>query len=391
VAFGGVFTISGGTTLQNGLLDTNDAAIGVPSTAVPLTGTLSAPDAFGRGTITSSINYSQVFGSNAPVILNYYVVGPEVLRIIDVDSFFTLTGNADTAIGSAFGQGVNATAATKASLGPSVFGVGVIANSSNQFAAAGMFTTTPSSASFSGFADDVEFSAPNSSPISGNYSIAANPANSGYGSLTFNSPIGSVTSLGIYLTDPNLNLSDPNNTTSGLGGAVAAEMDAQFAGATGILIPQTDTLASHFKGNYAFGALAFTTLTGFGEFDFVGQGTVSSALALKGAGLVSDPFGVLLGTPATYSKVKFAGTPLADTSNPGRYTMSINNPTPNPLAMTITGNVFDFELSIYQASGGQLFWLNEDFSGVFLGSLQQQGSLTGLPPAAIKTSAKLKP
>jgi hypothetical protein len=59
--------------------------------------------------------------------------------------------------------------------------------------------------------------------------------------------------------------------------------------------------------------------------------------------------------------------------------------------MTITGNVFDFELSIYQANGGQLFWLNEDYSGVFLGSLQQQGSLTGLPPAAIKTSAKLKP
>ena len=45
----------------------------------------------------------------------------------------------------------------------------------------------------------------------------------------------------------------------------------------------------------------------------------------------------------------------------------------------------------YQASGGQLFWLDEEENddSVFLGSLQQQGSLIGLP-AAQEAPAKTK-
>jgi hypothetical protein len=50
---------------------------------------------------------------------------------------------------------------------------------------------------------------------------------------------------------------------------------------------------------------------------------------------------------------------------------------------------------IYQASGAQLFWLDEDENGesVFLGSLQQQGSLIALPAvqeAPAKTKSKQK-
>ena len=381
VAFGGVFTISGGTNLQNGLLDTNDE--GTATTGTSLTGTLSPPDSFGRGTITSTINYKNLVGTSAPVVLNYYVVGPEVLRLIDVDSPFSGTVTSDSALGSAFGQGVNATSSSNASLGSSVFGM--IGNTLSQFAAAGMFTTNSSAATFSGIADDDEFTNAvllSASPISGNYSISTN----GYGSLTITSgSLGDVSVLGLYMTDPNLNLNDPNNTSSGLGGALVADMDAVIAGGTGVVIPQTDTATASFTGNYAFSGQAYASLLGFGEFDFVGRGKVTSGV-LSGSALVSDPF-LNLGTKLTDSGVKFAGTPLADPSNPGYYTMLSTNPTPNPLAITVSGSTTDFDVVIYQASGGQLFWLNEDPTSVFLGLLQQQTSLKGLPLARIGPAA----
>jgi len=58
--------------------------------------------------------------------------------------------------------------------------------------------------------------------------------------------LGDVSLLGLYLTDPTLNLNDPNNTTSGLGGALVADLDAALAGGTGMLVPQTDSSASSF-------------------------------------------------------------------------------------------------------------------------------------------------
>src|SRR4029077_14679705 len=92
---------------------------------------------------------------------------------------------------------------------------------------------------------------PPATPISGTYSVARN----GYGSLTITSfSLGSIGRLGIYMTDPNLNLNDPNNTSNGLGGALAADMDpnASLSGGIGVVIPQTDTSATNFKDKYAF-------------------------------------------------------------------------------------------------------------------------------------------
>src|ERR1035437_4574413 len=74
VVAGGVFSISG-TAMQNGLLDVDDA--GVVTLGTPFTGTISAPDAFGRGTIT---------GTGIAITIKYYIVGPEAIRIIDVDT-----------------------------------------------------------------------------------------------------------------------------------------------------------------------------------------------------------------------------------------------------------------------------------------------------------------
>jgi len=361
VGFGGVFSISGGTTLQNGSVDKNDN--GNVTIATPLSGTLSAFDSFGRGTITSNLNYA-----GTPIALNYYAVGPEAIRIIDVDP-------SDSAIGSAFGQGANAANFSNASLGTSVFGLNGSPYPAN-YAAAGMFSTTNTSsprADFSGMADDSEligYQLP-ATPISGTYSIASN----GYGSLTMVAgDLGDVSALGIYMTDPNLNLSDPNNTTSGLGGGLIADMDPVLVGGTGLVIPQTDTSTASFTGKYVFGAQSFYTIF---EFDFVGQGSVTSG-AFSGTGLASDPF-LTLGSSATDSGVKFAGTPLADTSNPGRYSLFTTNTKPNPLNVKIGSTTTPFNVVIYQASGGQLFWVDEDLSSVFFGLLQQQGSLTGIP------------
>jgi hypothetical protein len=49
------------------------------------------------------------------------------------------------------------------------------------------------------------------------------------------------------------------------------------------------------------------------------------------------------------------------------------------LAATINGTKGAFNVFTYQASGEQLSWLDVDANGVWLGPLQQQGSLTGLP------------
>src|SRR5579859_1052883 len=359
VAFGGVFNISG-SSLANGTVDENDN--GFLSTGQALSGTISTFDSFGRGTISTSLNYS-----GAPIALNYYLVGPEVIRIVGVDTN-------DALIGSAYGQGVNAASASNASLGHSIFGMSGSPYFVN-YATAGMFVPSSSDGTFSGVADDNEYVNTTQSPetsISGTYSIGAN----GYGNLNLVPFIlGNVSVLGMYVTDPNLNLNDPNNKTSGLGGALLLELDSALAGGIGVAIPQTDTSTGSFTGNYAFGAQSW--FTGL-EYDFVGQGEITSGV-LSGTGLLSDPFRTLNSSSSTDSDVTFAGTPLPDSVNVGRYSMFSSNPVPNPLNMTVDSVLTPLNVAIYQGSGGELFWIDDDAFSVFLGTLQQQGSLKGIP------------
>jgi hypothetical protein len=372
VAFGGVFSING-TSLSNGIIDINDGEnLGV-TTGTAFSGTFSAPDSFGRGTITG------FKVADTAVSLNYYVVGPKAIRVIDVDV------NSDSAVGSAFGQGTGTF--SNASLGTSVFTMA--GNQLAQFGALGQFTTSNTSSSpadFSGVGDDNEpengVISPPASKISGTYSIGSN----GYGSLTFNlnsnsQGLGDITTLGIYMTDPTLNLNDPNNPTGG-GGAVVVDLDSgdltgiPLPGGTGVIIPQTDaaTATTDFAGNYAAGWQNFDNQGCGCEFDMIAQGTMVANGALSLTGLVSDPF-FSLGTPnATSTGDTFTGTPLADTTHSGRYTMT-------SLATMIGGTAGpDFDMVIYQASSGQLFWLDYDnnLTTVSLGPLEQQGSLTGL-------------
>jgi hypothetical protein len=197
------------------------------------------------------------------------------------------------------------------------------------------------------------------------------------------------------MTDPTLNLNDPNNPAGG-GGALVLDLDLPLSGASGVLIPQTDTTTAHFTGNYAVAAQDFNNFNSkcpLCEFDMVGQGSITAG-ALSLTGLVSDPF-VTLSAAKTTSADTFSSAPLADAINPGRYSMVSTNTTPNPLAATVNGVSLNFDVAVYQASGEQLFWINvinlsSITNTVFLGPVEQQGSLAGLPAArrAVKTQAK---
>jgi hypothetical protein len=380
IAFGGVFSITGGTALS-GSFDTNDAGVVVAQPSpTALTGTVSIPASLGRGTITGLNNPTSTSGAT-PVALNYYIVGPEVIRMIDVDTAATV-GTNDSAVGSAFGQGPNASGFT---LGNSVFGIAGVPFL-EFYAAAGMLS--PSSGTFTGVADDNELGGgvqPSGVSITGSYSIPI----SGYSNLTIAAgALGDVSVLGLYMTDPTLNLMDPNDTAPGsaVGGGLIADMDANpfVAGGTGVLIPQTDNSVTSFTGStntYAFGAQDIDVFCC--EFDFVGEGSFASGV-LNGTGLVSDPTLDLTGDSPTNSGVTFSAAPLPDPSNLGRYTMLSTNTVPNPLSLTIDGTLFPFNVVVYQASGSELLWIDQDQSSLgseFLGSLQQQGSLSGIPAA----------
>ncbi len=353
-ATGGVFTITG--TSVAGTTDTNDN--GTVTLKQAFTGTLSAADAFGRGTLT-------ITGSSN--LTNYYIVGPEAMRLIQVNP----TANS---VGSAFGQGAGGF--TNTSLGASVLAMAGNPYSNDNVTLAQFSTSNQSSstANFAGVGDDASLfsgeSSTSAAAISGTYSIASN----GYGNLNVTSAnLGQVAKIQVYMTDPLLNLNDPNNPTGG-GGALVLEVDSNppFAGTTGVIVPQTDTAPASFTGKYAIGAQNSNILSGGQlEFDMIAQGTVAGGV-LSATGDVSDPLQTLFTGTGLYAGSTFSGTPPPDGTNPGRYSFFT-------LAAVINKVSGTFNVVIYQASGGQLFWIENDGNSIWSGCLEQQGSLTGLP------------
>lgn len=368
--FGGVFTVSG-MSVSDGVFDANDN--GTISLGETFTNaTLSQPaDSFGRGTLK---------GTGIANTLAYYIVGPEVIRLIDVDTSGTL-------VGSAFGQGASAGNFTNSSIGNSVFSIqSNFALDATFFGAVGQIA--PTGGNFGGVADlnVAGITSADAQTISGTLSVGSN----GRGSLTITTTLGNaVEDLGIYATDPTLNLNDPNNTTSPgaasiLSSALVVDLDKNALAGSGVLVPQTDTATASFAGNYALG---FQDLPlNFSEFDFVGNAT-ATASSLSGSGVISDPAEVLNTEPVD-TGITFTSTINPDPANPGRYLL-------DPFTV-IVGSGVDYQAVVYQASGGQLFWLegagdtfNADTGGsVFSGQIQQQ---TTLPIENAKKAAAKSP
>jgi len=322
-ASGGIFRLTSngdGSSALRGTIDTNDAGSRVTGTS--FAATLSPPDSFGRGTVTNNTAIALGFA------INYYIVGPEVIRFIDVD-----LKRGDSGVGSAYGQGT-ATFTNTSLGGSSVFSVASNSDGSIAYVAAGRLSTSKISsdaADFKGVGDIYENgrirSGPAGSSISGTYTINS----SGYGSLSItnkneadNQGLADLSLLGIYMVDPHLNINDPNNTMSGTGGAVMVDLGGNgFTVGTGVLVPEADISTPSFAGNYAFRGHGL--LSGQ-EFDFVGKGSIADR-ALSTAGAM------------------------------GRYIMAA----PTPLAITISdGEPLDFTVIAYPASGGRLFCLAED-------------------------------
>jgi hypothetical protein len=360
-AYGGVFTITSGSL--SGIVDSNLGGTVTPN--IPFTASLSTPDAFGRGAINNSTGIA--------TSINYYVVGPQVIRIIDVDAAAATTA-ADTAVGSAYGQGA-VPAFSAGSIGESVFSV---QSPFTAYAAVGQFKTTAGT-HFNGVGDLNELNNGiqlTAQAIHGTYTLDS----SGYGSMTFNPTYGDVSIFGIYAVDPSLNILDPNATTDG-GGALIAEMDTNLVGA-GQLVPQTDVTVADFSGYYAFGAQGATDANGIFEFDFVGAANVTEpGGSFVGTGELSDPFAALTGIGPTYTGVAFTDAAVPDGAHPGRYTI-------NPFTLSNMNFTADISLNVsaYQASGDQLFWIEVDPGSYFGGSLEAGSIPAGLAKKATPKS-----
>jgi hypothetical protein len=378
VAYGGVFSNTSGTIL--GTYDENDFGKVLVGNTLTATDNGVGADVYGRGGITG---FTDPNNGNAPISLVYYLVGPEVLRIIDID--FN-----DALVGSAYGQG-SATSFDSTVLSKDVFGI--LDNTSDELVvAAGQLVAVNTavgtfSATFTGEGDDDEGGAITVSAtpggVAGNYSFSNTVL--GYGSMTGITGLGSIHKLGLYATDPTLNLLDPNNTTaSNLGAALVLGLD-DFAQPTGVVIPQGTVASdgSDLDHSYGFGAQAYIDNGSFPsanpgwEYDFVGQGTFSSLAFTTGSPStlvdLSDPFASFVpGKPGEYAAVRIAGTAAApDTA--GRYTF--HSATPFAVGpVGAAGPTVDFTVVLYEAGPGLVFSIEEDADSEWLGTFQGQNA-----------------
>lgn len=381
VAYGGVFSNTSGTI--HGTYDENDAGKVLMGNTLTATDNGVGADVYGRGSITG---FTDPNNGNAPISLVYYIVGPEVLRIIDVDFD-------DALVGSAYGQG-SATSFDSTVLSRDVFGI--LDNTEDAyFAAAGQLVAADTAvgtfnATFTGEGDDDEggtvMATGTPGGVAGNYSFSSTVL--GYGSMTDITGLGSIHKLGLYATDPKLNLLDPNNTTAAnLGAALVLDLDDDFAQGTGIVVPQ-GTIASDgsdLNHTYGFGAQTYTDKGSLPtgnvgwEYDFVGQGTFASLVFTTGTGGptlvdVSDPFASFVpGTADEYTAVPIAGTAAAPDAA-GRYTF----PSATPFAVGPVGGADgptdDFTVVMYEAGPGLVFSIDEDEHSGWLGTFQEESA-----------------
>jgi hypothetical protein len=350
-SWGGIFTADGVGTISGGIFDTSTAG-GAPNySSIPFTGTFTPPDLMGRGTLN--------FTTNGGTSYAYYLVTPEVLRITSISN----TGYAGNT-GSAYGQG--SVASTDSALtGSYVFGDLGFDVSGNAMGAAGQFTTD-GAGNISGGIMDL-----NDSGNSGALSLGVSWASSTYSLAssvrgTITGPNGQT--YNVYLTDPNLNLLDPNNSSGG-GGALLLETDATYS-TIGTLVPQPSPSSATFAGPYG---LLLTDQNGPANSDggFVGDFVVSpTATTFSGEGAFQGQ-----GTNnATLIVGPVSGTYSADAANPGRFTGVISTTPAFPNAGIGATTAGAEVVSFYLASGSQGFVVETDTVAPVTGLVELQTS-----------------
>lgn len=326
--FGGLLTADGAGNVHI-TVDVNDSGTGQHGGTN--TGTYTAPDANGRGTITTA-------GGDLFV---YYVVNSKVVRLATYDS-----GWAD--FGSAY---AGATGVSLATLNQKfVFTDSSYSSAGASFAAAGQITFD-GKGNVSGFADVDENGQATSAAFAGTYTMASN----GYGSITITpGNTQDVSALGLYLADPTINFADPNGSASAGGGlcGIILDLDARVVGSGALIVPGSVTASP--SGNFAEQLQASNSNH---EVDAVGA-TSGSGTTITGTEDLND----LLNT-GLKTALSSTGTVSADTANAGRYHAQIS------LASTPAQTL---NLILYQVSSTQFVAVEADSPQFGAGILEQQ-------------------
>jgi hypothetical protein len=330
-AFGGFITGNGNGGLSI-LIDTNSGGAVVPNRTN--SGSYTAPDMFGRGTMT--------FGGNN---FAYYVVGPKVMRLVVLNA-----GEPD--VGSAFAGATNTSNATLNK--KFVFTDASNLSPGATFAAAGQMTMDGNGKLSSGFADVDENGTATSAAITGTYTVANS---TGYASITITSGAQDISALGLYLTDPTINFSDPNSPAdAGLCGLIL-DLDTKIVGSGMLIVPAsgTPTLA----GNFAIASQASNTNR---ETDAVGTAVVTGT-SVTGTEDVDDRL-INAGESGLDVASPFTGTLIADAANPGRFAFQ--------MGITCDNVPLTRKYVVYQVSTTQLVLVQVDSPQFGLGILERQ-------------------
>ncbi len=329
VTHGGVITMSASTgSITSGLYFENDGGSTFSSAT---TGSVTAPDAFGRGTL----------GLSAGVHFAYYAVQGQVLRLIqtDVPSFTTggsMVGQGDAGLNATFSNASLAGTYVLSHAGGTAFGPLALAG---QFSAdgAGNFTAGVADVNNAGLATFASIAGQARYAITGN----------GVGTLDLPPAVDqreSVSALMIFAVAPSINLFDPNSPSGG-GGALVMDYDGG-AVASGYIVPQSPGV---FDGDYAVNLQFVRTA---GEVDLVGQ-SVASGGGLTGTVDVNDAGLLSAGLSLT-------GGFSADVANAGRWTG------------TFLLNSVTHQIKVYQVSGALLVIVDTDAADIGIGILEKQ-------------------
>jgi hypothetical protein len=325
---GGVLSLSASSgSVASGTYFENDAGITFSSA---MTGSVTAPDSFGRGTLDLSVNVSFV----------YYAVQGRVLRLLEpnVPSFVTA--------GSLYGQGdagVNGTFSNTSLSGNYVLS-GAGGSAYGSLALAAQFSADGAGDFSAGHADLNNSGQATSASIAGQ----ARYAISGIGVGTLDLPasidqLASFASVRFFVVDPTLDLSDPNNPAGG-GGALFINFDSLSA-LSGRIVPQSP---GDLDGDYAVG---FRFVSSDGQTHWIGRAVVA-------AGTVTGVIDVNAGGVIDAGEA-LAGSTVADAAIAGRWTG------------TLTASGVTHMIVFYRASGNRVVFVDVDGSDVGIGTLER--------------------
>jgi hypothetical protein len=350
VSYGGVFTADGAGSLSGGTLDIDTAAI---MTTSPFSGSFSAPDSNGRGTL-------QLGGGRS---FTYYVISSKALRLFEADNL-NLMG------GSAYAQG-----GSVIFFGNNYFYQNSGWSSAGRTTTAGEFFIFEADIDISAGISDSSASGSPATPksavkVSGTFDSFPD----GTGSLTLVDAGGSST-FNLYVVDKNVNILDPNASPAGFfsggGNALMLHTDANVNG-TGVVIRNTELGFPPLVGNNALQLTnPITSSTPTSELDLVGFALSDGFAHLSG---LVDYDQSDSSNPVAVLGASITGSFAEDTLNQGRATGSVKISTPTTAGAYpfISPAGPSFNVAYYRINSSQAFVLQTDASASSSGLLFQQ-------------------